>query len=243
MDKEHILREIRRTAQENGGVALGFRKFESQTGIKRSDWIGIFWPRWNDAVREAGLPTNQLKLATPLPELLEKYARFAKELGRLPTFGDHLFKERREPEFPDRTAFSRRFGSKAELVRQLLEYCRPLNEYQDVVRMCEEYLPAKEQSAEHELSDDARIGFVYLLKHGSRREYKIGRTYNPLRREGEIGVELPEKVQPVHAIKTDDPAGVEAYWHRRFASKRKEGEWFALSAQDVQAFKRWKRIY
>src|SRR5205823_2920785 len=118
---------------------------------------------------------------------------------------------RREPGFPDRTAFSRRFGSKAELVRQLLEYCRPLNEYQDVVRMCEEYTPAKEQNAEDERSADARIGFVYLLKHGSRREYKIGRTYNPLRREGEIGVELPEKVQPVHAIKTDDPAGIEAY--------------------------------
>jgi hypothetical protein len=27
---------------------------------------------------------------------------------------------------------------------------------------------------------------VYLLKHGSRREYKIGRTNNPVRREGEM---------------------------------------------------------
>src|SRR5262245_43551185 len=61
MDKEHILREIRRTADANGGVPLGFRKFEVVTGIKRSDWIGIYWPRWNDAIREAGLPTNQLQ--------------------------------------------------------------------------------------------------------------------------------------------------------------------------------------
>jgi hypothetical protein len=87
------------------------------------------------------------------------------------------------------------------------------------------------------------VGYAYLLKHGSRREYKIGRTNNPLRREGEIGIQLPEKLKPVHYIETDDPAGIENYWHARFASKRKEGEWFVLTAEDVRAFKRWKRIY
>ena len=86
------------------------------------------------------------------------------------------------------------------------------------------------------------MGYVYLLKHGSRREYKIGRTNNRLRREGEIGVELPEKIEPIHVIETDDPAGIEAYWHRRFAEKRGEGEWFDLSPDDIKAFKRWKRI-
>jgi hypothetical protein len=89
----------------------------------------------------------------------------------------------------------------------------------------------------------AAVGYVYLLKHGTRREYKIGRTNNALRREGELGIQLPEKLQPVHYIKTDDPAGVESYWHTRFARKRKEGEWFALTAHDVRALKRWRRIY
>ena len=64
-----------------------------------------------------------------------------------------------------------------------------------------------------------------------------------MRREGELGIQLPERLQPVHYIKTDDPVGIENYWHAPFASKRKEGEWFALTAQDVRAFKRWKRIY
>lgn len=92
-------------------------------------------------------------------------------------------------------------------------------------------------------SESLPIGYVYLLKHGSRREYKIGRTNNPIRREGEVGIQLPEKLSPIHYIKTDDPAGVERYWHDRFAAKRKEGEWFVLSAEDIRAFKRWKRIY
>jgi hypothetical protein len=92
-------------------------------------------------------------------------------------------------------------------------------------------------------STPGTVGYVYLLKHGSRREYKIGRTNNLLRREGEVRIELPEKLTPIHYIETDDPAGIETYWHTRFAGKRKEGEWFALTAEDVRAFKRWKRIY
>jgi len=84
--------------------------------------------------------------------------------------------------------------------------------------------------------------FLRTATSGWRRS-KIGRTKNPLRREGEVGIQLPEKLTPVHHIKTDDPAGIESYWHARFSSKRKEGEWFALTPVDVRAFKRWKRIY
>jgi len=70
--------------------------------------------------------------------------------------------------------------------------------------------------------------------------YKIGHSSAPGRREYELGSHRPEGIKTVHTIKTDDPEGIEAYWHNRFREKRKRGEWFHLTRGDVQAFKRRK---
>jgi hypothetical protein len=183
------------------------------------------------------LPPNQLNAAYDDKGLLDKYAKLAQELGRLPVQGDLRLKTRTDKAFPSHNTF-RRLGQKPEMVRRLAAYCRDRAEYEDVVRLCEGYVPPENAAPVEAATTEVEFGFVYLMKSG--RFYKIGRSNSVGRREYELGIQLPEPATTVHAIRTDDPVGIERYWHKRFEAKRKNGEWFELNAADVAAFKRRK---
>ena len=241
MNKQHILEEIRRMAKAAGGVAPGKRAFETETGVRESDWLGKYWVRWNDAVTEAGCMPNQKRVAYSERFMIETLAKLIRELGHYPVRAELLMKACSDTTFPGEKTF-RRFGSKRQIVAKVLKFCVANKNYADVVAMCPPLSVGQEPEPHPESCHEQELGFVYLIKHGSRREYKIGRTNNTLRREGEVGIELPEKIEPIHVIQTDDPAGVEAYWHRRFSDKRLRNEWFGLTTDDVKAFKRWRRI-
>ena len=236
--KAHSLQEIKRTAKANGGKPSGVQRFESETGIKPSDWKGRYWVRWGDAVREAGYLPNRLSRPDDVATVLERYAGLAHELGRLPVEAELLLKRRSDCTFPARNAF-RRFGTKLGLVEHLAQYCRSCTGYDDIVRLCEEFA----SQIQHDTANESEcgkeeIGFVYLIKSG--RFYKIGKSNAAGRREYELAIQLPEKAKRIYVIRTDDPSGIEAYWHSRFEAKRKNGEWFELNATDVAAFKRRK---
>jgi hypothetical protein len=240
--KEQILDLIRRLAAQNGGKAPGSQRFESVTGIGKSEWYPKLWLRWGDAVREAGLQGNLFARSLGHELLIQKYIALIRELRRFPIEGELIHKRITDRSFPNRDAFNI-LGGKRQRAARILEYCQTHDGNEDVVPFCQAVASSNTSEIDEGMSGVPAVGYVYLFKHGARREYKIGRTNNPLRREGEIGIELPDKVRPIHVIKTDDPAGVESYWHARFADHRKEGEWFALTAEHVRAFKRWKRIY
>lgn len=241
MDKNFIISEIKRIANENGDTPPGTQLFSRHTGITKTDWHPQLWLRWSDAIKEAGLEPNKFRERTADAELLEKYAAFVREIGRIPIEGEVRLKSSTDAKFPAHTTFAR-FGSKWDLLEKLAEYIgEQCVEYEDVAQLCRSYLetsPRKTISRNPE--PKIAFGYVYLMKSG--KHYKIGRTKSLEKREREIGLVVPDLQKTIHWIETDDPSGVETYWHHRFSDKRGHGEWFKLSADDVAAFKRWKKI-
>jgi hypothetical protein len=162
MMKSHLLQEIKRTAQQNGSVPLGQKRFESETGLRRTDWYGKFWARWGDALCEAGFNPNQLQAAYDKNKLWDEFAKLAQELKKIPVSGDLRMKMRKDPAFPSHTTFASRLGSKLKLIEQVRDYCQGHDYYDDVLRMCENYLLQTPVENSETKPVEETIVFVYL---------------------------------------------------------------------------------
>jgi len=221
---------------------LGIDRFREATGIRKENWYGIFWAKWTDAQVEAGLKPNQFGAPAFDEEwMLAKVAKYTRELGHFPTKPELKLRKQHDTEFPNITTLRRRLGNKPEMVNKVLEYCRAREGWVDVIDIClplQASLSAEGRSGSTTDESTPETGYVYLLKHGN--EYKIGRSIDASRRYKDIRTQMPYKTEEVHVIETDDPVGIEAYWHTRFKDKRLKGEWFKLSAVDVKAFRKRK---
>jgi hypothetical protein len=186
-------------------------------------------------VSEAGLEGNELTAKHSEGYLLSQIAALIRHLGHYPTLSEMRLYAHQGANFPsDKTI--RRFGSKTHILARLKDRFASNPEYADVLTICESAAARQKASDENgNSSSDAVLGAVYMIKSG--RHFKIGRSNSAGRREYEIAIQLPEKAEMVHTIRTDDPVGIEAYWHQRFKDKRMNGEWFKLDAGDVRAFK------
>lgn len=240
MDKSAIIDEILKTAQENGGKPLGQERFFRETGIGPAQWLGRYWMRWSEALIECGFEPNKYTTSYTDEYILEKYALLIRELRRVPIKLELKAKARSDKTFPSHTVFDR-LGAKHMRISRLAQFCSSRPEFEDIKVFLNDV--PKDRAEDDIGNNKVQKGYVYLVQHGARKEYKIGRTNNPIRREGELNIELPERLQPIHWVETDDPPGIERYWHNRFASKRKNGEWFELTPADLKAFRRWKKIY
>ena len=205
-----------------------------------AEWYPRLWLRWSDALAEAGCEPKRLQTNLENEVVIRKYIDLVRELGRFPVEGEIRLRAREDRSFPSHTVFNR-FGGKEALIEAAVVYSREEAEFEDIVAL---HAGRSRSGAgvKKELGTGRRVrtGFVYLMKSG--RHYKIGRTSSVGRRGSELAVKIPVPPTTVHSIETDDPVGVEAYWHKRFAEKRGVGEWFELAPEDVRAFKCWRRI-
>ena len=233
--REHIISEIRRIASLNGGQAPGVIAFTKTTGIVESKWHGKLWARWSDALIEAGFAPNTWQGRSDTSEILSGLIFACRHYGHFPTNAEIEMLRQSDPSVPSSKTIKNNFGYRPDLFAALKAHLGEDPEYADVLAM----LPATAlpRPARH-VSAKAVDGYVYLIKSGEF--YKVGRSDELERRVKEIRIALPDAATLVHAISTDDPAGIEAYWHRRFANRRANGEWFKLTPDDLKAFMRRK---
>jgi len=238
--KEAIIEQIKLTAKRNNNIPLGVRRFANETGIKKYHW-SRYWPKFSDAQKEAGFTPNEKSISYPEELILKEFILLIRKLSRFPTRNEVGIEVRNNQNKPSECAMYR-LGNNCEIANKILEYCKADSACRDIADVCKDFIN-KQSKREIDIKDDflSSVGEVYLFKSGNY--YKIGKTRDMVRRGAEIRIQLPEELILIHSIKTDDVSGIELYWHKRFAEKRMKGEWFDLNANDIKAFKKWKRIF
>jgi hypothetical protein len=235
MDRQHILEEIRRTAADNGGLALGRARFAQATGILEAHWRGTHWARWADAVQEAGLDPPPGAALADTDAVLAQLAALVRRLGRFPTLAELRAERGNDPAFPSGGAFER-LGSKVELIDRLRAFCRTHPDHADVPGILD-FSQRAARAAADAPAEEAADGYVFLLQSG--KHFAFGCT--PSRERGAFETaQAAQGVKVVHGVRSDDPEGIRTYWQQRFAAGKTRGDWFVLSAEDVAAFKRRK---
>lgn len=234
--RDVILGEIRRLSVANEGRPPGQLLFARETGIAEHQWRGKFWARWGDALIEAGFQPNVWTQRLDSDAVLACVVAACRHFGRLPTNDEMEIYRKSDPSIPTGQAIRRHFGSRSSLVSALSKRVAEKAEWADITAMLSDVKTSNPAPATK--PGKTADGSVYLIRSGDF--YKIGRSDDIERRVKEIRIALPDKANLVHTIRTDDPPGIEAYWHRRFDDKRANGEWFRLSSADVSAFKKRK---
>ncbi|KKS98531.1 MAG: hypothetical protein UV73_C0001G0052 [Candidatus Gottesmanbacteria bacterium GW2011_GWA2_43_14] len=236
--KQDIIKELQRYAKEIG-------KTPSQKVFFDNTEVGIydrmrFWPNYGELVREAGLTPNEFdKTKYNHDQLCRLFIRMVRDGGKWPTRGILDVKHHSDLSFPDSSTFYKKLGLTSELAKTILKFVGDKRGYKDIVDICNIVIRENED-INFPAEEGVVPGYIYLGKQNG--SYKIGKSKNPNRRREDITLLGSEPFELVHEIKTDDMNGVEKYWHERFKSRHKRGEWFNLTRTDISAFKQWKKI-
>ncbi len=79
------------------------RRFLAETGIRESDWLGRYWTKWSDAIREAGYTPREFQAPFDEARLLQRLASLVRELGHFPVEAELRMAARSDKEFPSDT--------------------------------------------------------------------------------------------------------------------------------------------
>lgn len=219
--RDHILAEIRRLTVENDGAPIGQRTFENETGIKQSQWRGKLWARWGDAVAEAGHRRNTATPKLNPDTVLDHLEEACRDYRHFPTYAEWRMYTQEKP--IGINSYHRAFGGREEAITALRDRAIERGE-NDLL----EILPDTETNAAEtedvpatgsfeRLQNDHR--FVYLIKSGNQKLYKIGQAKNVEGRIENLRTADPS-IEPIHKIRTRDPGAIEKYWHDLFCACR-----------------------
>lgn len=243
-DRQFIIGEIQRTAALNGNEPVGQTKFRTETGIAPHEWAR-YWPRWGDALTEAGFVPLAWNQASDEENTLNELAKLVRKYQRYPVKNEIVIEKRGGAQVPAPSVLFRRFGTRSKIIQKLQDHCSADEAFEDVsALLAQETLdPDSEEDVSEGNFRAGKIkpsGHVYLVKSG--RRYKIGQTANRWQRMNQLDKQTSEGLdEVVHTIAAiDDAPGIEKYWHERFKEKRQHGEWFDLSTEDISAFKKRK---
>lgn len=239
--RDTFLSTLRIAATENGGKPPGEYRFYRQYGLSRESLWNAGFDTFGAACVAADLRPNALTQRLTDDELLGPLATLTRKLGKFPSKGVVEVARKRDKAFPSWDSISRRAreGPEGSLRDIVAAWCNSRPQFADVAQILQHAASAP-RTLESRGDRQLVKGFVYLMRYGSGGAvYKVGIAESVPRRHAQIAMMTPQDLRVLHSIPTDDPRGIEDYWHRRFESKRVEGkkELFRLSSEDVAAFR------
>jgi len=143
-DKKHILNSIAAVAKQLGR-APSHAEFFSRAGISRYS-VSRFFPRWNDAVRAAGLKPRKLRVELQDSELLRDWGEAVRRKRGLPSRRAYLLEGKYDPR-----TMEKRFGGWASVPRAFRPFAKGKREWADVQALLPARKP-KEKAAANENS-------------------------------------------------------------------------------------------
>jgi len=245
--REDVLSKIKEWSRENGDSTPSEKVFFEYAGIGIHDLKKLGWSYYGALVKEAGLKPNKFdKTKYSKKNLTDLFINTIREENKWPTRGELDVKHYHNQNFPNYATFVNQLGLTGDIARSILDQVKYKKGFEDIEKICS-LVAEKYKKDEIGRNDHQTVGEVYMFKYVNQSQpIKVGRSNDSFRRGIELSAGAHDRLELIYNIKTDDPEGIEKYWHnrfRRFGREELANEWFKLKPDDIKAFKRWRKIY